>query len=139
MPTKITTQGLCSFILLPPLVLSRSGSAGYLLISQNSQAVLATSPSLTFVILKHNYAIFVKKDAGLEKRYKAVAKALRLLSENPRHPGLQTQPYFSFSGPNKEKVFEAYAEQNTPAAYRIFFYYGPSRGEITIFAITSHP
>ena len=81
----------------------------------------------------------IKDDAGLEKRYKAVAKALRLLSENPRHPGLQTQPYFSFSGPNKEKVFEAYAEQNTPAAYRIFFYYGPARGKITIFAITSHP
>ena len=81
----------------------------------------------------------IKEDAGLEKRYKAVAKTLRLLSENPRRPGLQTQPYFSFSGPNKEKVFEAYAEQNTPAAYRIFFYYGPLRGEITIFAITSHP
>ena len=81
----------------------------------------------------------IKDDTGLEKRYKAVAKALRLLSENPRHPGLQTQPYFSFSGPNKEKVFEAYAEQNTPAAYRIFFYYGLSRGEITIFAITPHP
>ena len=80
----------------------------------------------------------IKEDAGLEKRYKAVTKALRLLSDNPRHPGLQTQQYFSFSGPNKEKVFEAYAEQNTPAAYRIFFYYGPSRGEITIFAITSY-
>jgi len=81
----------------------------------------------------------LKEDAGLEKKYRAVEKALRLLSANPKPPGLQTQRYISFSGPNKEKVFEAYAEQNTPAAYRIFFYYGPSRGEITIFAITPHP
>ncbi len=26
-----------------------------------------------------------------------------------------------------------------PAAYRVFFYYGPKRGEITVFAITPHP
>jgi len=42
-------------------------------------------------------------------------------------------------GPNGEKVFEAYAEQKTPAAYRVFWFYGPSRGKITIFAITPHP
>jgi hypothetical protein len=45
----------------------------------------------------------------------------------------------SLKGPNGEKVFEAYAEQRTPAAYRVFWYYGPSKGIITIFAITSHP
>ena len=81
----------------------------------------------------------LKEDAGLEKKYRAVEKALRFLSANPRHSGLQTQRYFSLLGPNKEKVFEAYAEQNTSGAYRIFFYYGPSKGEIIIFAITPHP
>ena len=81
----------------------------------------------------------LKEDAGLKKRYKAVVKTLRLLSENPKHPGLQAHPYYSISGPKGEKIFEAYAEQKTPAAYRVFFYYGPSKGEITIFAITPHP
>jgi len=81
----------------------------------------------------------IKDDAGLKKRYKAVSKALRFLSENPRHPGLRTKPYLSLSGPKNEKVFEAYAEQNTPAAYRIFFYYGPTEREIIISTITSHP
>ncbi len=81
----------------------------------------------------------LKNDTGLKKRYKAVQKTLRLLSENPRHPSLQTHQYSSISGPKGEKIFEAYAEQNTPSAYRVFFYYGPSKGEITIFAITSHP
>ncbi|RKY34685.1 MAG: hypothetical protein DRP69_03925 [Candidatus Duberdicusella sinuisediminis] len=81
----------------------------------------------------------LKRDSGLKKRYKAVIKILRLLSENPKHPSLQTHPYYSIVGPNGEKVFEAYAEQRTPAAYRVFFYYGPHKGEITIFAITPHP
>ena len=81
----------------------------------------------------------LKKSANLEKRFKAVSKALKLLADNPRHPGLQTHPYTSLCGPNGEKVFEAYAEQNTPAAYRVFFYYGKAQGEIVIFAITPHP
>jgi hypothetical protein len=73
------------------------------------------------------------------KSYKAVKKTIRFLTENPRHNSLQTHEYLSLKGPNGEKVFEAYAEQKTPAAYRVFWYYGPSRGIITIFAITSHP
>lgn len=81
----------------------------------------------------------LKSSANLEKRFKAVSKALRFLAEDPHHPSLQTHRYFSFSGPNGEKVFEAYAEQDTPAAYRIFFYYGRTRGEIVVFAITPHP
>jgi len=81
----------------------------------------------------------LKHSSSLKKRYNAVKKALKLLSNNPRHPGLQTHPYYSIFGPNREKIFEAYAEQDTPAAYRIFFYYGPKRGEITVFAIMPHP
>jgi len=43
------------------------------------------------------------------------------------------------SGPEVEKVFEAYAENRTSAAFRVFFCYGPERNEITITAITPHP
>ncbi|MFC1998840.1 hypothetical protein ACFLVR_04260 [Chloroflexota bacterium] len=89
----------------------------------------------------------LKGNSGQDKRYKAVKKAIKLLSTNPRHPSLQTHQYHSLQGPNKEKVFEAYAEQKTPVAYRIFWYYGPDqKGEkgkripvITIMAITPHP
>lgn len=81
----------------------------------------------------------LKDSAGQTKRFKAVSKALKFLAEDPRHPSLQTHQYLSLSGPNGEKVFESYAEQDTPAAYRIFFYYGSSRGEIVVFAITPHP
>ena len=81
----------------------------------------------------------LKADASLEKRYQAVKKALNFLAADPRHPSLQTHEFVSLKGPNGEKVFEAYAEQNTPAAYRIFWYYGLSKGIITVFAITPHP
>ena len=81
----------------------------------------------------------LKESPHLEKRFKAVSRALRFLKENPRHPSLQTHEFFSLEGPNGEKVFEAYAEQNTPAAYRIFFFYGCRKGEIVIVAVTSHP
>lgn len=81
----------------------------------------------------------LKETAHLQKRFKAVSKALRFLQENPRHPSLQTHEYTSFKGPRGEKVFEAYAEQDTPAAYRIFFFYGRQKGEIVIVAVTPHP
>lgn len=78
-------------------------------------------------------------NASLIKRFKAVRKALAYLESNPRHPGLNTHKYSSLSGPKGEDVFEAYAENQTPAAYRIFWFYGPEKKEITIIAITPHP
>ena len=81
----------------------------------------------------------LKNDASQKTRYKAVKKTIEFLAINPRHNSLQTHEYVSLKGPNGEKVFEAYAQQKTPAAYRVFWYYGPSRGIITILAITPHP
>jgi hypothetical protein len=78
-------------------------------------------------------------DRSLKKRYNAVAKAIRFLATNPRHPSLQTHEFTSLKGPGGEKIFEAYAEQATPAAYRIFWYYGPQKNQITLIAITPHP
>jgi hypothetical protein len=81
----------------------------------------------------------LKTDKGLEKRYKAVKKAISFLSSNPRHKSLETHEFTTLKGPNGEKIFEACAEQSTPAAYKIFWYYGPNQNKITIVAITPHP
>ena len=81
----------------------------------------------------------LEKDKGLAKRLRAVLKALGYLETNPRHKALNTHPFTSLQGVNGEKVFEAYAENNTPAAYRIFWHYGPGKDEITVIAITPHP
>ena len=79
------------------------------------------------------------RDVGLQKRLRSVRKALGLLETNQRHPSLQTHKYESLKGPRGEEVFEAYAENRTPAAYRIFWFYGPGKNEITIIAVTPHP
>ena len=81
----------------------------------------------------------LKKDKALAKRYKAVKGALKKLQQNPRYPSLQTHPYHSLKGPRGENVFEAYAEQHTPTAYRIFFCYGQTKGKIMILTIVPHP
>lgn len=82
----------------------------------------------------------LRRSKELEKRFKAVKKALRLLISNPTHPGLNTHKYDSLRGPDGVEVFEAYAENNTSAAYRIFWCYYPAKAStITILLITPHP
>jgi hypothetical protein len=80
----------------------------------------------------------LERDAGLAKRLGAVRRTLAKLESNPRHPGLQSHKFKSLTSPGGGDVFEVYAEQSTPAAYRIFWYYGPEKGQITVFAITAH-
>jgi hypothetical protein len=81
------------------------------------------------------------KSSKQEGLFKQVAKAVRQLAENPRHASLNTHEYYSLEHPfnPKAKVFEAYAQNKTPGAYRIFWCYGPEKDEMTIIAITPHP
>src|SRR5579872_3611304 len=81
----------------------------------------------------------LENNKSLSKRLNAVRKALSYLENNPRHPGLNTHKYQSIVGKNGEEIFEAYAENKTPAAYRIFWHYGPGKNIITILTITPHP
>ena len=82
-------------------------------------------------------------NAGLLRQ---VRKTLGLLETNMRHPSLQTHKFRSLTGPGGEDVLEAYVQQHSPAAYRVFFVYGPDRKEgrhrvavLTVLAITPHP
>lgn len=70
---------------------------------------------------------------------KAVRKTLGYMQINLRRPSLNTHEFTSLKGPNGEKVLEAYAQQKIPAAYRVFWYYGPHRKQITIVSIVPHP
>jgi hypothetical protein len=94
---------------------------------------------LMFTEEADNNLTALEDDKSLEKRLKAVRKTLAYLEKNPRHPSLNTHKYNSLIGKNGEEVFEAYAENKTPAAYRIFWHYGIGKNVITIIAITAHP
>lgn len=81
----------------------------------------------------------IENDPAQKNILKALRKTLGFMEANPRHPSLNTHEFTLLRGPNGEKVFEAYAQQKTPDAYRIFWYYGPGRKQITIVAIIPHP
>ncbi len=78
------------------------------------------------------------KDEGL---FKQVHQCVTHLQANPRHPGLKTHEFRSMENPYDPdaKVFEAYVQNRTPGAYRLFWCYGPEKGQITVLAITPHP
>ena len=83
----------------------------------------------------------IKKSSRAEGLFKQVAKTIKYLKENPRHPSLNTHEYSAIPNPFdiNAKVFEAYAQNKTPGAYRVFWCYGPDKKDITIIAITPHP
>ncbi len=81
------------------------------------------------------------KSSKQEGLFKQLKKTCQLLQQNPRHPGLQTHEYTGIDHPWKkcEKVLEAYVQNHTASAYRLFWCYGPKRAQITVIAITQHP
>lgn len=80
------------------------------------------------------------KKSKAEGLFKQVRKTIQHLLADPKHPGLQTHEYKSLENPYQKggKVFEAYVQNRTPAAFRVFWCYGPGKDELTIIAITSH-
>ena len=98
-------------------------------------------PRLRFSAEAARQLAALKKDAAQRKRAKAVRAALGKLETDLRYPGLATHKFRSQPCPHGGQLFEAYAENRTPAAYRIFWCYQPepARDEILIVAITQHP
>ena len=77
-----------------------------------------------------------KKDLAL---YQKLGKAMKLLSNDPRHPGLQSPEISALSRRYGMKVWESYLENRTPSAGRVFWVYGPEQGDITIIGLEPHP
>lgn len=73
------------------------------------------------------------------RQLKKLVKCFQLLGENPLHPGLKSHEITSLSAKYKLKVFQSYLENKAPSAGRVFWIYGPHKGEITICAIEPHP
>lgn len=78
----------------------------------------------------------------LDKSKKGLLKQLRkvlgFMETNLKHPSLHTHKFSEISC-KLGAVFETYAQNNTPGAYRTFWTYGPGKGELYILAITQHP
>lgn len=85
---------------------------------------------LKYTIEAQQHYEALRNNKYLVAQFKAVTKALPFLQEDPLHPSLHTHKYSSLEGPEESEVFEAYAQNRTPAAYRIFWcYYPPHRDD----------
>jgi len=73
-------------------------------------------------------------DQGKHIALAAVTKALDLMEDDPFHPSLRSKIY-----DKKKRVYESSAQNNTPAAYRIFWHYEPGKKILTILTIVPHP
>ena len=81
----------------------------------------------------------IETDPSKKRILKDILKTLAFMEVNLRHPSLNTHEFKSLKGPKGEKIFEAYVQQKTPGAYRIFWYYGSKKNSIIIVAIIPHP
>ena len=89
----------------------------------------------------------IESDSALKGVLKQVRKTLGYLETNLRAKSLQTHKFESLTRRHKREVFEAYAQQDTSGAYRVFWHYGDDEIDksgkripiITIVAITPHP
>ena len=80
-----------------------------------------------------------KANKDEEKLYHLLGKALRLLAQNPRHPGLHTHDIDALSARYGMCGWQSYLQNDTPAAGRVFWVYGPDRKDITIIGLEPHP
>jgi len=78
-------------------------------------------------------------DRGEVKTFRKLVKSFHHLSINPRHSGLHSHEITPLSKIAGFKIWESYIENNTPAAGRIFWAYGPDKIEITILGFEPHP
>lgn len=80
-------------------------------------------------------AIDTNRDARLAKR---IIKALALLSENPHHPSLQSHRYSDLDKTFGQSIWESYVHTG-PSGWRMWWFFGPENGQITVVVIGPHP
>lgn len=81
----------------------------------------------------------LEKDKSKKGILKQVKKVLGYMETDLKHPSLNTHKFHGIPSPFGGDVFETYVQNQTPDAHRLFWVYGPNKGDITILSITPHP
>lgn len=68
-----------------------------------------------------------------------VRRAIARIEADPRQRPLQSHKWKALSAPASADLWESYVDTNTPAAWRIWWCYGPESNEITIVTLGKHP
>lgn len=74
-----------------------------------------------------------------ETLYKKWGKAMKLLSQDPRYPGLRTHEIEPLSKRYGMKVWQSYLENKTSSAMSMYWVYGPNQNDITVIGLEPHP
>jgi hypothetical protein len=77
--------------------------------------------------------------AGDQRKTKKVVKALALLEADPAYPGLASHRFDALDKTFDQTIWESYVENDTPSAWRIWWYFGPDQGQITVVDVGPHP
>lgn len=81
-------------------------------------------------------------DGNLAKRARAARNAIHQIAKDPRYPSLRTKKLSgsTYNGIDVSKgdIYQSYAENGVPGAYRIFWRYRDD-GEIEILSVAHHP
>ena len=91
------------------------------------------------IIMPEALRVLEELDQSDPNRAARVRNTFAKMQADIKSRGLSTHEYTSVTGPNGEKIFEAYVENKTPNAYRVIWYYGPSKGDITVLTVIPHP
>ena len=73
------------------------------------------------------------------KKHTKVQNCLGRLEQDPRYKGLNSHQFEAFDDIFGEKIWESYVENRTPAAWRVWWFYGPDQGQISVVKIAQHP
>lgn len=71
--------------------------------------------------------------------YKKWGKAMLLLSQDPRHPGLRTHDIGPLTKRYGMRVWQSYLENRNSRAMRMYWVYGPGKRQITVIGLEPHP
>ncbi len=66
-----------------------------------------------------------------------MGKAMNHLAHDPGYPGLHSHEITELSDRVGFRVWQSYIENNTPAAGRIYWAYGPGKGQVNIMGHSS--
>ncbi len=80
----------------------------------------------------------LEKDKSKKSVLKQTRKILGFMETNLRHPSLHTHKFTDIECALGD-VFESYIQNRSPGAHRIFWAYGPKKGELYILSISPHP
>ena len=91
------------------------------------------------VIVPSVQAVIDELEKRDRPRHRKVLKCFARLAEDPRYQGLHSHPFTALNDQFGQVIWESYVENQTPSAWRAWWFYGLAEGSITVVLLGPHP